>query len=69
MGVPLQPASDRMHTEYAGLICDMAQDLFTVSIRAQAGAAGDPAPWKRKRHGVRLRSVVRDGVTSFRTFG
>jgi electron transfer flavoprotein-quinone oxidoreductase len=61
--------SDRMQSQYADLICDVAQELFT-------GANPTPKPGlraivrqERKRHGVRLRSLVRDGITSLRTFG
>jgi electron transfer flavoprotein-quinone oxidoreductase len=47
----------------------VAQGLFTVS-----NPTPKPGLWaifrqERKRHGVHLRSLVRDGITSLRTFG
>jgi electron transfer flavoprotein-quinone oxidoreductase len=61
--------SDRMQTQYAGLICDMAEGLFTVSNPTPKPGLRAIFRQERKRHGVRLRSVVRDGITSLRTFG
>jgi len=61
--------SDRMQTQYADLICDVAQGLFTVANPTPKPGLRSIFRQERKRHGVRLRSVVRDGITSLRTFG
>jgi electron transfer flavoprotein-quinone oxidoreductase len=61
--------SDRMQSQYAGLICDVAQGLFTVSNPTPKPGLRSILRQERKRHGVRLRSLVRDGITSLRTFG
>jgi electron transfer flavoprotein-quinone oxidoreductase len=61
--------SERMQTQYADLICDVAQGLFTVSNPAPKPGLRSIFRQERKRHGVRLRSLVRDGITSLRTFG
>ena len=60
---------ERAQTVYPGLVCGIAQRVFTVT---------DPQPkagmrrWvndERKRAGVRLRDLARDGWTGWRTFG
>jgi electron transfer flavoprotein-quinone oxidoreductase len=60
---------ERAQTVYPGLACGIAQRVFTVT---------DPQPkaglrrWvhdERKRAGVRLRDLARDGWTGWRTFG
>jgi electron transfer flavoprotein-quinone oxidoreductase len=60
---------ERAQTAYPGLVCGLAQRVFTVT---------DPQPkagmrrWvhaERKRAGVRLRDLARDGWTGWRTFG
>jgi electron transfer flavoprotein-quinone oxidoreductase len=61
--------SERMQTQYAALICDVAQGLFTVSNPAPKPGLRSIFRQERKRHGVRLRSLVHDGITSLRTFG
>ena len=58
-----------LQTRYPELACGIAQRVFTVT---------DPQPkagmrrWihaERKRAGVRLRDLVKDGWTGWRTFG
>jgi len=61
--------SDRMQTQYAELICDVAQGLFTVSNPTPKPGLRAILRQERKRRGVRLRALVRDGITSLRTFG
>ena len=61
--------SDRMQSQYADLICDVAQELFTVANPTPKPGLRAIVRQERKRHGVRLRSLVRDGITSLRTFG
>lgn len=60
--------SDRMQQEYTRVICDIAEELFTVS---------NPAPkpgllkimWRAlRRHPVRWRDLARDGLDTARTF-
>ncbi len=66
---PALVLSERMQTQYADLICGVAQGLFTVSNPAPKPGLRRLVRREQKRHGVRLRSLVRDGITSFRTFG
>jgi electron transfer flavoprotein-quinone oxidoreductase len=61
--------SDRMQSQYADLICDVAQELFTVANPTPKPGLRAIVRQERKRHGVRLRSLVRDGIISLRTFG
>jgi electron transfer flavoprotein-quinone oxidoreductase len=61
--------SERMQTQYADLICGVAQGLFTVTNPTPKPGLRAIFRGERKRHGVRLRSLVRDGITSLRTFG
>lgn len=60
--------SDRMQREYTRVICDIAEELFTVT---------NPAPkpglariiWRAlRRHPVRWRDLARDGLDTARTF-
>jgi len=61
--------SERMQRQYADLICDVAQDLFTVTNPNPKPGLRKLLRTERKRHGVGFRSLVRDGITSWRTFG
>ena len=60
--------SERMQTQYTGVMCDLAEAMFTVT---------NPAPKKGvlrltrdalRRHRVRYRDLIRDGLTTARTF-
>lgn len=60
--------SDRMQQQYTQVICDIAEELFTVT---------NPAPkpglakivWRAvRRHPVRWRDLLRDGLDTARTF-
>lgn len=60
--------SDRMQQEYTRVICDIAEDLFTVTNP-------EPKPglarimWRAmRRHPVRWRDLARDGLDTARTF-
>jgi electron transfer flavoprotein-quinone oxidoreductase len=66
---PALVLSDRMQTEYADLICDVAQGFFTVSNPAPKPGLRAIFRQERKRRGIRLRSLTRDGLTTLRTFG
>ncbi|MER6988848.1 FAD-dependent oxidoreductase [Saccharopolyspora hirsuta] len=61
--------SDRVQRQYPKLLCDLAQEVFTVRNP-------EPKPGLRKlfrrtaaRHGIRLRELVADAWAGFRTFG
>jgi len=60
---------ERAQTVYPGLACGIAQQVFTVTDpRPKAGLRR----WvhaERKRAGVRLRDLAKDGWTGWRTFG
>ena len=58
-----------MQRQYADLICDVAQGLFTVTNPNPKPGLRKLLRTERKRHGVGFRSSVRDGITSWRTFG
>ncbi|MFE0201527.1 electron transfer flavoprotein, partial [[Kitasatospora] papulosa] len=67
--VPRLVFSDRVQQAYPGLLCDLAQGFFTVDnprpkprLRALARSAA-------RRHGVRLRHVLSDSFTGWRSFG
>jgi len=66
---PALVLSDRMQTQYADLICDVAQGLFTVSNPAPKPGLRAIFRQERKRRGIRLRNLTRDGITTLRTFG
>jgi electron transfer flavoprotein-quinone oxidoreductase len=66
---PALVLSERMQTQYADLICDVAQGLFTVSNPAPKPGLRAIFRQERKRRGIRLRSLTRDGITTLRTFG
>lgn len=60
--------SDRMQQQYTKVICDIAEELFTVTNP-------DPKPglakiiWRAlRRHPVRWRDLLRDGLDTARTF-
>lgn len=60
--------SDRMQQQYTGVLCDIAEELFTVTNP-------DPKPGllriiirTLRRHRVRWRSLLRDGLDTARTF-
>ena len=67
-GAPELILSDRMQRQYTSLICDLAEQVFTVTNP-------DPKPGMIRllhqtvRHsGARWRDLVRDGLTTIRVF-
>jgi electron transfer flavoprotein-quinone oxidoreductase len=66
---PALVLSERMQTQYADLICDVAQGLFTVSNPSPKPGLRAIFRQERKRRGIRLRNLTRDGITTLRTFG
>ncbi len=66
---PALVLSERMQSQYADLICDVAQGLFTVSNPAPKPGLRAIFRQERKRRGIRLRNLTRDGITTLRTFG
>lgn len=68
-GAPDLVLSGRVQQLYPGLVCDLAERLFTVTnpVPKRGGLAllRDVA----RDHGVRLRDVLRDGRDALKTFG
>lgn len=61
--------SERMQRQYTGVICDIAEQMFTVTNPAPKPGLLRLAGWAVRRHGVRWRDLAADGVRSARTFG
>ncbi|MET7802582.1 hypothetical protein [Streptomyces decoyicus] len=60
---------ERMQRQYPGLVCDLAEQVFTVTNpRPKRGMAAEFLRAAR-RNDVRLRDLARDALTSLRTFG
>ncbi|MET7762469.1 FAD-dependent oxidoreductase [Streptomyces sp. NPDC005393] len=60
---------ERMQRQYPGLVCDLAEQVFTVTNpRPKRGMAAEFLRAAR-RNDVRLRDLARDGLKSLRTFG
>ncbi len=61
--------SERMQQRYAGLICDVAEDFFTVTNPAPKPGLRRLLRRQVRRHGVKVSDLARDGLVSWRTFG
>ena len=60
--------SERMQSEYTRLICDLAEGMFTVGNPEPKPGAARLFVRAVRRHGVRWRDLVRDGIETARTF-
>lgn len=61
--------SERMQGAYPKAVCDLVEEMFTVTDpSAKPGALG-AARRGLRRGGIRLRDVLRDGWTAFRSYG
>ncbi len=60
--------SDRMQQQYTGMICDLAEQLFTVTNPTPKPGATRILLRSIRRHRVRWRDLARDGVETLRTF-
>jgi electron transfer flavoprotein-quinone oxidoreductase len=61
--------SERMQQRYPGLLCDLAEGVFTVTNPTPKPGLLRLARRSAARNGVGLASVVRDTMTALRTFG
>jgi electron transfer flavoprotein-quinone oxidoreductase len=61
--------SDRIQHRYPALICGMAQDLFTVANPAPKPGLRRLLGRHRRRTGIGYAGLLRDGLTTWRTFG
>jgi electron transfer flavoprotein-quinone oxidoreductase len=61
--------SERMQQQYAGMMCDLAESFFTVTNPTPKPGLLRLLRGQQRRHGVRLRHLVHDGLTAARTFG
>jgi electron transfer flavoprotein-quinone oxidoreductase len=60
---------ERAQRQYPQMICDIAQQVFTVTDPEPKAGMRRWVQGERKRAGVRLRDLVRDGWIGWRTFG
>ena len=60
--------SDRMQQKYTGMICDLAEQLFTVTNPTPKPGATRILLRSIRRHRVRWRDLARDGIETLRTF-
>ena len=60
--------SDRMQQQYTKVICDLAEQLFTVGNPAPKPGTAKILLRSIRRHRVRWRDLVRDGIETARTF-
>lgn len=60
--------SDRMQQQYTRVICDIAEELFTVTNPAPKPGLAKIAWRAVRRHPVRWRDLLRDGLDTARTF-
>jgi electron transfer flavoprotein-quinone oxidoreductase len=68
-GAPELVLSERVQQDYPGLLCDFAEQAFTVTNPIAKPGLGKLFRATARKHGVRLRDLVRDGITGFRVFG
>ena len=61
--------SDRMQRQYPGLLCDVAEGLFTVTNPTPKPGLLRLLRRSRRRHGIPLSGLAKDGYVGWRTFG
>ena len=61
--------SERMQGAYPQLVCDLVEELFTVTDPQSKPGGLAAARRGLKRRGLRLRDVLRDGWAAFRSYG
>ena len=66
---PALMLSERVQQRYPGLVCDLAEGVFTVSNPAPKPGLLRLARRSAARHRVGLASLARDTVAALRTFG
>jgi electron transfer flavoprotein-quinone oxidoreductase len=67
-GAPGLVLSDRVQQRYPGLVCDLAEGLFTVTNPVPKPGLLRLARRSAKRNGVRLSALLRDGQAAGRVF-
>jgi electron transfer flavoprotein-quinone oxidoreductase len=67
-GAPHLILSPRMQQQYPGLVCDVAESLFTVTNPEPKPGVLRLLRRAAKRHGVRWRDLARDGLETVRVF-
>ena len=60
--------SDRMQQQYTKVICDLAEQLFTVTNPTPKPGTARILMRAIRRHRVRWRDLARDGIETLRTF-
>lgn len=68
-GAPELVLSGRVQQLYPGLVCDLAEKLFTVTNPVPKQGALRLLRETAKEHGVRLRDLLRDGRAAWKTYG
>lgn len=66
--IPELVLSERMQHQYTGVMCDLAEAMFTVTNPTPKRGVPRIVLDSLRRHGVRWRDLVRDSVTTARTF-
>ncbi len=61
--------SDRVQRAYPGLVCDVAEQLFTVSNPTPKPGLRKLLKSATKQHGVKMRDLAKDGLRGMRIFG
>jgi electron transfer flavoprotein-quinone oxidoreductase len=67
-GAPRLVLSDRIQQRYPGLICDLAEGLFTVTNPEPKPGLLKLARRSASRNGIRLGELLRDGIAGARVF-
>jgi electron transfer flavoprotein-quinone oxidoreductase len=67
-GAPRLVLSDRIQQRYPGLICDIAEGLFTVTNPEPKPGLLRLARRSARRNGIRLGGLLRDGLAGARVF-
>lgn len=65
--IPGLVLSERMQQRYPGLVCDLAQGMFEVDNPRPKPGLRKLLRKARKTHGVRMRELVKDGITAMRS--
>lgn len=68
-GAPGLVLSDRVQQRYPGLLCDLAEGMFTVTNPTPKAGALSLTRAAAAAHGVKLRQLAADGLRGLRIFG
>jgi electron transfer flavoprotein-quinone oxidoreductase len=61
--------SERVQRQYPPFVCDVVEKMFTVDNPTPKLGLRRWANDARRRHGVRVRDLLRDGAVGLRSFG